>query len=314
MSGPRIGLALGSGAARGWSHIGVIRALLGAGIEPEIVCGSSMGALVGAAYVAGRLDALEAWARSITRRDILGLLDLRLSGTGLIEGRRIMESFEAVVEDTPIEALPLPFAAVATNLATGREIWLREGSLREAVRASIALPGIFTPVQRGHRWLIDGGVVNPVPVSVCHALGAELIIAVNLNGEIAGRHGFRRRRARGAAVSEEARRPEVLGRFALDLPGALRERMSALSAQVLGLGGEGPGYFDVVFGAINIMQDRLTRSRLAGEPPDVLVMPRLAEFGLIEFHRATEAIAEGEAAVERILPALRVLVDQALTR
>ena len=190
MTRPRIGLALGSGAARGWSHIGVIEALAEAGIEPDIVCGCSIGAVVGAAYVAGELPALKDFAQSLTWREIARMLDVRLSGGGLIGGQEIVAFLRRLKISAPIASYSKPFAAVATDLETGREIWLREGPIDEAVRASISLPGILSPARHADRWLVDGGLVNPVPVSVCRALGADVVIAVNLNGDLVGRHGM----------------------------------------------------------------------------------------------------------------------------
>jgi NTE family protein len=144
---PRIGLALGAGGARGWAHIGVIRALPDAGVKPGVVCGTSMGALVGAAYAAGELERLEGWARSLGWKDVLGLMDFTLRG-GLIRCARLFDFFRARVADRDATALPLPFGAVATELTTGREVWLREGSVFDVVRASIAIPGVFAPVLR----------------------------------------------------------------------------------------------------------------------------------------------------------------------
>ncbi|HEB80592.1 MAG TPA: patatin, partial [Chromatiales bacterium] len=184
----RIGVALGSGSARGWAHIGVLQALRRAGVEPDVVCGTSIGALIGGAYALGDLDALGDWVRGLTRRDVVRLLDVRLTGGGLIQGERLMRFFRSRSYDSPIEGLSKAFSAVATDLGTGREVWLGRGPLIDAVRASFALPGLFAPVRRDGHWLVDGALVNPVPISVCRALGAEVVIAVNLNGDRVGRH------------------------------------------------------------------------------------------------------------------------------
>jgi NTE family protein len=303
---PRIGLALGSGSARGWAHIGVIQALEEAGIEPEIVCGSSLGALVGAAFVTGSLEDLETWARRINWIEMMRLLDVRLAAGGLIEGRRLMSFFRDLFGDRAIEDLDRPFATVATDLASGREIWLRSGSVIDAVHASVALPGIIAPVETEHGRLLDGGLVNPVPVTLCRALGAEVIIAVNLNGDLVGRRQARRR-------SRRKRLPipaELLERVAKEIPGGLIGGAGQLAVQLLGEGPERPGYFDVVMGAIAIMQDQITRSRMAGNPPDVLLEPRLREIALLEFNRADEAIAEGRNSVTRALPALNECLNR----
>ena len=184
---PRIGLALGAGGARGWSHIGVIRALEAEGIRPVVVSGTSIGALVGAAYAAGDLDRLEAWVRGLAWRDVISLVDPTWRG-GLIKGVKLIDFFRRHFEDRDIATLPVAFGAVATDLSSGREVNLSSGSVLEAVRASIALPGVFTPVAREGQLLVDGGLVNPVPVSLCRALGAEAVIAVDLGWAKLGRH------------------------------------------------------------------------------------------------------------------------------
>ena len=183
----RIGLALGGGAARGFAHIGVIRTLVAKGFKPDIIAGTSIGAVVGGCYAAGKLDEFEEWARSLTRRGVLGYLDVSLGGSGLISGGRLAEQLTEAVGDVTIEDLPLRFAAIATEIGTGHEIWLTRGRLADALRASYALPGIFPPVQVGERWLVDGALVNPVPVSAARALGARLVIAVNVNTDLFGR-------------------------------------------------------------------------------------------------------------------------------
>ncbi len=301
MTRTRIGLALGSGSARGWAHIGVIDALTEAGIVPDIVCGASIGALVGAAHVAGRLAELKQWAEDATWRKIVRLTDFRLTGGGLVTGRQIVSFLRDLGINAPIESYATQYAAVATDLATGREIWLQTGPIHDAVRASIALPGIFSPVRADGKWLLDGGLSNPVPVSVCRALGADVVIAVNLNGELVGRRYTE-------PEPPEVTRPsmvsgEVLRRMIGHLP--LPGRRLAVEGEVPPSGEPAPGYFDVLASAINIMQDHITRTRLAGEPPHVMLVPRLRSIGLMEFNRAAEAIDEGRACVEQALPALR---------
>jgi len=302
MTHPRVGLALGSGSARGWSHIGVIDSLIAAGIVPDIVCGTSIGALVGAAYVAGRLTELRQWAEAATWREIIGLMDVRLSGGGLIDGRQVVEFLRGLGIAAPIESYAKLYAAVATDLVTGREIWLQSGPIHEAVRASIALPGIFSPARIDGRWLVDGGLANPVPVSVCRALGADVIIAVNLNGDLLGRR-FESEPDTSAAPAGVP--GEFLGRVLSQLPAAVREQVAQIAPRLLPQGPASPGYFDVLANSINIMQDHITRTRLAGEPPHVMLVPRLRDIGLMEFNRAREAIAEGRACVEQALPMLR---------
>jgi NTE family protein len=177
---PRLGLALGSGSARGWSHIGIVDALAERGLRPDVIAGASVGALVGAACAAGRLGELERWVCTLTQRDVWRLVDTTFRGGGVMSGNRLMSTIAEQIGDAPIESLAMSFGAVAADLYTGEEIWLREGSFMAAVRASSGLPGLLAPTWHQQRWLIDGGVVNPVPVSLCRALGADVVIAVDL--------------------------------------------------------------------------------------------------------------------------------------
>lgn len=302
----KIGLALGSGSARGWAHIGVIRALEENGIKPDIVAGCSIGALVGAAYRGGHLDLLENWVRELTFWDVVRLLDVKMMG-GLIEGESLMTSFEDKLKNVNIEELPAPFAAVATDLASGREVWLKEGPLPNAVRASIALPGLFSPVYMDKRWLVDGGLTNPVPVSLCRAMGADVIIAVNLNSDIVGRH-LKPQAERKKQINDEER--DLFNQLLKKLNSGILE--SKLSRWGKNKPGEEsvPGLFEVMASSINIMQDRITKSRMAGDPPDVLLSPRLGKLGLLEFDRADEAIAEGYESVQRMSAALKHALNQ----
>ena len=295
----RVGLALGSGSARGWAHIGVIKALDDLGIQAQMISGSSIGALVGAAYVSGNLNALNEWALSLRRVNFLRFIDLRLTGGGLVEGHRLMDFLRQYIRNVPIETLSRPFAAVGTDLITGREVWFRDGSLLDAVRASIAIPGIFTPVMKDNHWLLDGGLVNPVPITLCRALGAQVVIAVNPYGDRLGWVNNRETGAYGIGHFPEGEEDEEERE---NLPWG--KRAQELISRILGRGQKVPGLLEVLTGSLNIMQDRITRSTMAGDPPDVLLAPRLAHIGLLEFNRAEEAIAEGEACVHRMLPAL----------
>lgn len=299
---PRVGLALGSGSARGWAHIGIIEALEEAGIHPEVVCGASIGALVGAAYASGNLPWLHEWVETLSWWDVVRLMDVRLNG-GFIEGERLMEIFREYVEDQEIGKLSCRFAAVATDLETGREQWLEEGSLLDAVRASMALPGLFSPARYQERWLVDGGLVNPVPVSLCRALGAEVVIAVNLNGDIVGK---RRKRPQERAA-HEGRLDPLMNR----LNESLRRNLpAALLSSGRGADGSGsPGLFTVLLDSINIMQDRITRSRMAGDPPDIYLAPRLAHLGVLDYDRAAEAIEQGRRSMEKALPELLSVLE-----
>lgn len=289
-----IGIVLGSGSARGWAHIGVLRELIDCGIEPDIVCGTSIGALVGAAYVVGRLDMLESWVLNINTRNLVRYLDIKLVvGGGFVEGKRLMDFFRNRFGNSLIEDLAKPFATVATDLKTGKEVWIREGPIWDAVRASIALPGIITPAQHNKQWLVDGGLVNPVPVSLCRALGAEIVIAVNLNGDIVGRH-FADRQKKDRRVRPQSTEERFLDKLTI----RLRERLAT----------DSPGLFDVLAGAVNIMQDRITENRVRADNPDIIVIPRLAHIGLLEFDRAREAIAEGRESVVQVKAGLEEVI------
>jgi NTE family protein len=296
---PSIGLVLGGGAARGFAHIGVIKTLIAKGLVPDVIAGTSIGAVVGGCYAAGHLDALEGWARSLTSRSVLSYLDVNLSGSGLIWGHRLARRLEAELGGITIDDLPFRFAAIATEIGTGHEIWLTRGNLVEAMRASYTLPGIFAPVRLGGRWLVDGTLVNPVPVAAARALGARLVLAVNLNADLFGRGTTIA--SHGSDVDGEDvfdglhRHPRGL----IGLFGAER----VLKRQFFGRPGR-PGISTVMVEAFNVMQDRIARSRLAGDPPDVLVNPRLGSIGLFEFHRAQEAIALGAEATEKALEPL----------
>jgi NTE family protein len=295
---PLVGLALGSGSARGWAHVGVIRALEQAGIRPDLVCGTSIGALVGAAYAAGELDRFEQWLLGLGFKDVVAFMDVSLS-SGLLKGERLMDFFRRNFLDRPLEELAMPFATVATSLRTGAEVWLRQGSTLDAVRASIALPGLFAPVLHEGSVLVDGGLVNPVPVSLARAMGADVVIAVDLGSDILGRH-------LRAQSPVEAPAGEV-GDWIRKLQGSLGALIPARSPDEPRM----PSMLDVLTTSINIMQVRISRSRMAGEPPDLVVAPRLAHFGLLDFHRAKEAIEEGKRAVERVAHNFPALSNQA---
>jgi len=293
----RVGLALGSGSARGWAHVGVIRALERAGIKPDLVCGTSIGALVGAAYAAGELEKFEKWLLGLGITDVLSFMDVRLNG-GMIKGERLMEFFRRSFIDRPIDELALPFAAVATALHTGAEVWLRNGSTIEAVRASIALPGLFAPVVYEDRMLVDGALVNPVPVSLARAMGADVVIAVDLSSDLLGRR-----------LREEPE-PELPESDISEWRRRFQKNLSALIPSSSDNEPELPSMLEVVANSIDIMQVRISRSRMAGDPPEVIVTPRLAHFGLLDFHRTREAIKEGERSVEAVLPSLNALLKQ----
>jgi len=295
----KIGLALGSGAARGLAQIGILEGLTSLGIVPDIVCGTSIGALVGAAFVTGRLSDLKARMENFSRRDVVGMFDVSLASGGLIEGLRIEHFLDELGISGSIEALGARYAAVATDLATGREVWLRTGPIGRAVRASIRIPGILSPAryEDGSGWLIDGGLVNPVPVSLARALGADIVIAVEMTSELVGRRFVES----GDEVTASAEIASVSARA----PQWLKDTIAPVLQHVLQAGPEYPSYFGVLANSLNIMQDRIARARLAGDPPEVLLRPRVAGMDWLDFHRAQEAISEGLAHVKASEPDIR---------
>lgn len=292
---PAIGLALGGGAARGWAHIGVIQTLEEYGIKPDIVCGTSIGALVGAAYSVGKIDHFREWVLGLTIKNVLSFMDIARNG-GMLKGDRLMGFFRQNFIDCPIEDLPVPFGAVATALHTGAEVWLRSGATLDAIRASIALPGLFSPVWHSGKLLVDGGLVNPVPVSLARAMGADIVIAVDLSSDTLGRHLSQQ--TVGASDSHSSGY-EWVRKLRSDFSNFLPAEEK--NAQYL------PSMLDVIASSLNIMQVRITRSRMAGDPPDVIVNPKLAQLGLLDFHQARQAIEAGRRSVELCLPALKEL-------
>jgi len=294
-----IGLALGSGSARGWSHIGVISALSDLGIVPNIVCGTSIGSLVGASYVSNNIEKLEEWVCSLTKFNTARFLEFNSSFNGFVNTEKLHHFLNEYVasDNATIETLAKQYAAVATDLQTGREVWLSKGSVLEAVWASISLPGLFPAIKNNNKWLVDGGLVNPVPVSVCRALGADIVIAVNLNGDIVGKH---------------PKKAKVVVKQDLGVVDKFTDLVADYTASIFSSAEEDdepPGLFDAIAGSVNITQDRITRSRMAGEPPDILLTPKLSHIGLLEFYRAKEAIIEGKECVQRILPEIKHVLN-----
>jgi len=291
----KLGLALGSGSARGWSHIGVLKALATQNIHPDIVCGTSIGALVAASYVCNNINKLEERVRSLSTFDIARFFELNRSLNGFVNQQRLHKFLNTYVASdvTLIENSMKQYASVSTELTSGREIWHLEGSVVEAVLASISMPGLFPAIKNANRWLVDGGLVNPVPVSVCKALGADVVIAVNLNGDLVGKHF---NNIKDKETSNTGFSNKVAG-FLKDYTGSLLPMTKDRE--------QPPGLIDAIAGSVNITQDRITRSRLAGDPPDILLAPKLSRVGLLEFYRASETIEEGEKCVARALPEIK---------
>jgi len=300
----KLGLALGSGAARGWSHIGVLNALAEQDIHPDIVCGTSIGALVGASYVSNNLPKLEDWIRSLTKFDIARFFELNRSLNGFVNQERLHKFLNKYVADDSvlIENINKQYASISTELATGREVWHTKGSITEGVWASISVPGLFPAINNNNRWLVDGGLVNPVPISVCKALGADVVIAVNLNGDLVGRH---------FQSTKPVENPQ--SGFSQKITNLVTEYTGSLLPITKSDQRQPPGLFDAIAGSINITQDRITRSRLAGDPPDILLAPKLSKIGLLEFNRAEETIKEGEKCVRRALPEIKEILGHDFT-
>jgi len=299
----KIGIALGGGAARGWAHIGVLKALKAYGLTPHIIAGTSIGAVVGGCSVAGKLEELEEFVSHLTARGVLRFLDLDMTGGGLMSGSRLRRILEKELAGIDIEKMEQSFVAVATEIGSGREIWLTKGPLVAAIRASYALPGIFRPIQINGRWLMDGAFVNPVPVAVCRAMGASLVIGVNLH------HGGISRTAltpmEATALDTTALVTAEREEIAPETPAKKRRIpiLRSLRHQVFGKGNgdNAPGITRVLLEAFNITQDRIARARLAGDPPDIVITPRLGTMGLFDFHKSRPAIAEGYEATMRQL-------------
>lgn len=290
---PRIGLALGSGASRGWSHIGVIKALLEAGIEPDVVCGTSVGAMVGGSYVAGNLDKLESWVLGASRSDVLRFFSFRLANSAFVDIDRLNWFLHKFVAgpDVLIEHLGKPYAAVCTDLESGREVLLREGVLADSVRASMAMPGLFPAERNEQRWLVDGGLVNPLPVTACRTLGADIVIGVNLNSDIL------RRRHAGTHPTTKPADDGTSGNMQMHTAEQANIAVAANDKPE-----KSPGFFSTISNTINIFQDQIARSRLEADPADVLIEPKVGDIGMFGFQRAADAIMEGESCVRSALP------------
>lgn len=298
---PRLAIALGGGVARGWSHIGVLRVLLAHGVVPDIVCGTSIGAIVGGCYLAGRLDELERWARSLTRMRMLRYLDFQLGQPSLLGGERLADELNRHLGDLTIEQLDRPFAAICSDLTTGQEVWLRQGRLADAIRPSFAMPGVFPPVMANCRMLMDGGLVNPVPVSTCRALGGHMVIGVNVNDL------FQRLTAPRAPEKSSFNLVDLLEVEGGALKGAAMSRLARRVFQPAAA--DKTSIFEIMLTSLGMLLDRITKSRLAGDPPDVLIEPRISHIGFHEFDRSDELIEIGQKSAEKALPDILATMD-----
>lgn len=298
-----VGLALGGGLARGLAHIGVIKALLSENISPQVVAGTSIGAVVGGCYLADKLDAIEHWALSLNRKRILSYLDLHLHGTSVIGGNKIMRLLNSHLGNVNIENLPYPYAAIATNMLTGHEVWLRKGPITEAMQASFALPGVFPPVARNDRFLVDGALVNPIPVAPCQAMGARVTIAVDLNADMIAKTGRDGKHYQSVAGFDVLTDKNLSEKDRKKMSNSFTKRLFRRKDD------ETPSLFGTMFSALNIMQDRLTRLRLASDPPDIQIKPLIGHIGVAEFDRAKELIDEGERATHEVIPHIKAAIE-----
>ncbi|GAA6185921.1 MULTISPECIES: patatin-like phospholipase family protein [Alteromonadaceae] len=341
----KIGLALGSGAARGWAHIGIIQALEELGIKVDVVAGCSIGAYVGAAYASNKLDPLAEWASSLTEWQVLGLLGVGFRKGGLASGIKVFKALEDNFCERDFEHLSKPLGVVATDLYSGKEVSFTQGPIADAVRASCAIPALFPPIAHKGRWLVDGAVVNPVPVNLCRQLGADFVFAVNLSAdfrpEVQAQYqmehennqkrtndffnksqSFMQRLFSGKFKKDndmdddELESLEDLENMALDsdFDANSEEQITTSETQVetpeqvtatqkssnVKLTDNTPSMLGVMSSSLDILQARVTRSRLAGDPPDILIEPQLRDFGIMEFHRAAELIEEGRQSVNRV--------------
>lgn len=307
----KIGLALGSGSSRGWSHIGIIRELAELGIEPDIICGTSVGAMIGASYVTNNMDKLEDWACSLTKFEAARYFDINLSLNGFVDIKKFHDFLNEYIgsDEALIQDYNKQFAAVATDLETGREVWMMKDSIIEAVWSSMSLPGLFPAIKNNNRWLVDGGLVNPVPVSACRALGADIVIAVNLNSDLLGRH-YKPPKIADKEITKKVTKEikKSSNHIAHRLTEFVKEYGNAIFSNVP-VDHQPPGLFDAIAGSINITQDRITRSRMAGDPADIMLSPKLANIGLLEVYRAKEAIKVGKECVQSVQPELSRLLE-----
>jgi NTE family protein len=329
----KIGLALGSGAARGWAHIGVIQALEEMGINIDIVSGCSIGSYVGASFASGKLPELAEWVESLTDWQVYALMGVGFHKGGLMSGLKVFQALQENFSYETFEELNKPFAAVATDLYSGREVNFLSGSVIEAVKASCAIPGLFPPLLFKNRWLVDGGVVNPIPVNMCRLLGADIVIAVNLSADFRPQslvantfdHGNNQKKTsdffkrsqqqiqqwfkkgpdsdakpeeQDSVLNEESLTKEYLD--ILEPANVEHLKQEELIAKDSVVVPPAPSIINAMTGSLDILSARVTRSRLAGDPPDILIEPQLRDFGMMEFYRAKELIEHGRASVHRV--------------
>ncbi len=315
---PKVGLALGSGAARGLAHIGVLKVLEENKIPIDFIAGTSMGALIGATYAAGLdIEQIEEIACNTDWKLTARLFLPTLPRSGFVEGKRIKDFLKTLIGDSNIDTLKVPFAVVATDLLTGEEIVIHKGSLVEAVRASISIPVIFTPVRHQNRFLVDGGLVNPVPTSVAAEMGADVIIAVNVIPSVDIRmKRIRMKNEERMSFSKKALSSAILeNRLSKYIQDKLEK--SALANKIENLFTKNamsekevkaPNLIDVVMQTVHIAENEICLLRLKQNQPDILVEPEINAVGLLEFFKAPEAIKSGEDAAIKTLPSIEKLL------
>ncbi|GGW88708.1 patatin-like phospholipase RssA [Alteromonas halophila] len=291
----KVGIALGAGAARGWTHIGIIQALEKLGVKIDVVAGCSIGAYVGAAYASGRLEPLKQWASSLSEWQVLSLMGVGIRRGGIASGQKVFDKLASDFTVPTFAEMEKPFAAVATDLYSGREVIFNEGDVGDSIQASCAIPALFSPIAYEDRWLVDGAVVNPVPVNLCRQLGADFVIAVNLNAD------FRPQRLEKLRIEHEEIQKKT-DDFFTKSQNVVRQWFSPETKPNKV---SPPGILSVMSSSLEILQARVTRSRLAGDPPDVLIEPQLTDVGLMEFHRCEELCVRGEETVNRLAEQIR---------
>ncbi|MGQ9866261.1 MAG: patatin-like phospholipase family protein [Pseudanabaenaceae cyanobacterium] len=309
----KLGIALGSGGARGWAHIGVLRALAQAEIPVHCVAGASIGALVGGVYAAGGLQDLATFARNLTWRDVVSYFDVVFPRSGLLDGNRIYELLSEQTRHLTIEECPIPFACVATDLGTGTEVCFRTGSLVDAIRASISIPGVFTPFPKDGVYLTDGGIVNPVPVSLLAEMDAEVTLAVNLNARSALPAANPSAPAAAEAAEEaeltaEEGEPSLLQQWRQTYASWQETLQSTVQAKLeawLPSPTAEPTIFETIGATLNLMEQQIAQARLAECPPDWLLEPDLQTVGIFDFHCAADLMRAGYRATQTVLPQLR---------
>ncbi len=295
----KLGIALGSGSARGWSHIGVLNALEESGIKVDCISGTSIGSVVGAVYSIGDIKEFEKFARSIDWKSIVSFIDVTFPGSGLIPGKKLFKMLSEYYKDILIEDLPVPYCAVAADVLTGEEIRFSSGRVTDAVRASVAIPGVFTPFKLAGRILVDGGIVNPVPVNVVREMGAEVVIAVDLNNctieenseEIKKSEDGEKNISEKKDVEEEDRGKrifEMLEQKYNEITGSIRTKLDNLRSKE-----HVPNILEILDNTTHIMQRSITENQFKISPPDIIIEPQLGDFRLLDFDRAEEAIEEG---------------------